>query len=412
MNVLFVSEYFPPKIMGGGEVNLQLLARALSKKGVNVSVLTSHHKEFKKYEEYENIRIYRRLKTAENPQGITNNLIRSLLFPLSVTSEVKKLCQENKIDVIHFIGSAIISVKKVKKIKRANTKLFATIESYPTLCPKGDRIYKNEKECNKTCTLPLFLKCQNKSSEIGKTKNSWYLKYNPFFHIYLYSYYKRLNNSLKHCKLISISNYVSDLLNKQGLASTVIPNAINIGDFNKNSKTKEQNENIKILYLGSLTKFKGPQVLVKALEGLNYNCDFYGKGILKSHLEKIISQSKINAKIHSPVSYNEIPQLYANADLVVFPSIWPEPFGRISIEAMAAGKVVIGSRIGGIKETINETHGVLVTPGDVNELREKIIELAENKELRETLEREGERIVKQNYDETIVINKLIETYKT
>ena len=55
MKVLFVSEYYPPKIMGGGEINLELLATALTKKGVEVLVLTSRHPGLKRVEKQERV---------------------------------------------------------------------------------------------------------------------------------------------------------------------------------------------------------------------------------------------------------------------------------------------------------------------------------------------------------------------
>ena len=76
MNLLFISEYFPPKIMGGGEINLNLLAKNLVKEGVTVSVLTSYHKGLKKYEEVAGVKVYRKLKTGDNPHTILNNLKR------------------------------------------------------------------------------------------------------------------------------------------------------------------------------------------------------------------------------------------------------------------------------------------------------------------------------------------------
>jgi len=42
MKILLVSEYFPPKIFGGGEISAALLAKNLSREGIEVSVLTSH----------------------------------------------------------------------------------------------------------------------------------------------------------------------------------------------------------------------------------------------------------------------------------------------------------------------------------------------------------------------------------
>ena len=88
-----------------------------------------------------------------------------------------------------------------------------------------------------------------------------------------------------------------------------------------------------------------------------------------------------------------------DSDIIIFPSIWPEPFGRIAIEGLAARKIVIGSNIGGIKETLNEG-GILVEPNNPKKLREAI--------------RNGIKIKKtdlSNYSEQSVINKFIKIYK-
>ena len=72
-------------------------------------------------------------------------------------------------------------------------------------------------------------------------------------------------------------------------------------------------------------------------------------------------------------STNDIQSAFVLSDIVVMPSIDPEPFGRIIIEAQALKKIAIGFDHGGISESIidNET-GLLATPLDVNDLGKKI----------------------------------------
>jgi glycosyltransferase involved in cell wall biosynthesis len=415
MRILFISEYFTPKIMGGGEINLFLIAKALVKNGEDVSVLTSDHPGLKRVEIIDGIKIYRKLKTADNPSGVKNNWIRSRLFPKSIVKETKKLNKKLKFDLIHFIGTSIIAAKELRKIKRlrkVNVHLFATIESYPALCPKGDRFYHGKRECKSVCSFSKFLSCQMNSSEIGKTKNSWYLKYNLLFLYYVYNYYKKLNEGLKYCKLIAISEYVQKILLQQGRESVVIPNMLEVNKFNvKINKKKNKSKKTRILYLGSLTKFKGPQVLLKAIKGLNnVRCNLYGDGPLKEELQRYINKNNLDAEIYQPVSYDQIPEVYANHDLVVFPSIWPEPFGRIAIEAMAAGKPVIGSDVGGIRETIEKGKGILVKLGDNHELKKQILNVIENEALKK-FKINGTKDVKDKYSELNVIKKIIKRYQ-
>jgi glycosyltransferase involved in cell wall biosynthesis len=400
MKVLFVSEYYLPKSMGGGEINLSLLAKALAKNGVEVNILTSFHKGLKKFEQVNGVNIYRRLATGDSPSGIINNFKRSCIFPLSLKKQLRRLAQEIEFDLIHFIGTSVIVSKYANALGKP---LFATIESYPSLCPKGDRIYMGKGECKHVCSLGRFMKCQSKCSEIGKTKNTFFMKYNVPLLIYVYLFYKRMNTSLKYCRLIAISEYIKGLLKQHGQNSVVIPNVIDVIKFNINNtrKNKKHSTKPRILYLGSLTKYKGPHILLDAIKGLDVRCDLYGEGAMKQELQRIIDENNLNAEIHNNVPYEEVPQIYANSDIVVFPSIWPEPFGRIAIEAMAAGKIVIGSDIGGIKETLLDSIS-LVLPGDVVQLREAIrAAISKNKFIA------GDT---NKYSENTILNKLIKRY--
>lgn len=62
---------------------------------------------------------------------------------------------------------------------------------------------------------------------------------------------------------------------------------------------------------------------------------------------------------------DDLPQLYAKADVVVAPALWEEPFGIAAVEAMAAGRPVIASKVGGLAEiVVDGKTGVHVPVGD------------------------------------------------
>ncbi len=395
MKVLFVSEYFTPFIKGGGEINLFLLAKELVKQGVQVSVITSYFEGLQKYEEIEGIQIHRKLKTGKDPSKLLSNVKRSLIFEKSICEEVKAIAE--RYDLIHLVGASVGAAKNLSRLK---IPLIATVESYPFLCPKGDRIYHGKDPCREVCTFNKFVNCQNKCSEIGKMRNKAYLKYNPFFLTSLFRRYQKLNDALSYCNLTAISKYVKLLLEQHGYQSTIIPNGLDLKKFHIKEKEK------KIVYLGSLNRFKGPQLILEAVKGLDYKVEFYGKGPLKKYLEKKIIEYRIEGKVISQVPYDKVPEIYASAAIVVFPSIWPEPFGRISIEAMAAGSLIIGSEVGGIKETIPQGLGIKFRPGDIKELREKIINFKDSPELQVA----RRNYVKRNYSKEIVVRKLIDFY--
>lgn len=64
------------------------------------------------------------------------------------------------------------------------------------------------------------------------------------------------------------------------------------------------------------------------------------------------------------VKSSEMPAVYAASDVTVVPSVWPEPFGLVALESLAAGKPVIASEVGGLPELVAPDNGQLVPPAD------------------------------------------------
>lgn len=102
----------------------------------------------------------------------------------------------------------------------------------------------------------------------------------------------------------------------------------------------------------------------------------------RERLNALAAELGIQNKVVFAGFRTDIPDCMASFDLVVVPSIEPEPFGRVAIEAMAAGKPVIASEIGGLSEIIDSpTTGILVPPGNAMRLAEAISRLVDNPSL-------------------------------
>jgi glycosyltransferase involved in cell wall biosynthesis len=79
------------------------------------------------------------------------------------------------------------------------------------------------------------------------------------------------------------------------------------------------------------------------------------------------------------VPHERMPEVYAASAVAVVPSVWPEPFGLPVVEAMAAGRPVVASRVGGIPELVahGET-GLLVEPDDPEALAAALLTLLQD----------------------------------
>ena len=103
--------------------------------------------------------------------------------------------------------------------------------------------------------------------------------------------------------------------------------------------------------------------------------------------------------------------VYDAADIVCQVSRWEEAFGQVISEAMACGKPVIGTRVGGIPEVIDDgVSGFLIARGDVEVLAQKIQQLASDKTLREKMGSDGRKIALEKFNLEKNVGQLVELY--
>jgi glycosyltransferase involved in cell wall biosynthesis len=94
----------------------------------------------------------------------------------------------------------------------------------------------------------------------------------------------------------------------------------------------------------------------------------------------------------------EVGSVYEASDVVVVPSIEPEPFGLVAAEAMAAGLPVIASRIGGLPEIVDDHRtGLLVDPGDADSLLAAMRKLSASSSRRAEMGRQGRECFERRF---------------
>lgn len=107
-------------------------------------------------------------------------------------------------------------------------------------------------------------------------------------------------------------------------------------------------------------------------------------------------------------------QVFAAADVVVVvPSLWNEAFGRVVVEAMACGAVVIASAVGGMQEIFeHRKQGLLVPKGDADAIARALDELASDPALRSRLAEAGFAQARQTYSTDRVCKQYSTLYAT
>lgn len=137
-----------------------------------------------------------------------------------------------------------------------------------------------------------------------------------------------------------------------------------------------------------------------------------GEGPLRLALEKLVNDMGLSKNVIflSKASYDDLPYYYSACDVFVIPSIM-EAFGLVTVEAMACGKPVIGTSVGGIPDTIEDgKNGFLVPPRDPQSLAEKIILLLENQDLSKEMGVAGREMAEKKFDINKRISRIMEIY--
>ncbi len=124
-----------------------------------------------------------------------------------------------------------------------------------------------------------------------------------------------------------------------------------------------------ILYAGRLSEEKGLRTLLRAVEGTDISLHIAGAGAMEKEIESRLREPSLRRVrllgfLQGPALTDEI----SGASALVLPSEWYENGPYAAIEALRCGRPLVGSRIGGITEMI-QNNGMLTAPGDEKELR-------------------------------------------
>jgi glycosyltransferase involved in cell wall biosynthesis len=191
-----------------------------------------------------------------------------------------------------------------------------------------------------------------------------------------------------------------------GTSIHLLPHGVDLQRFTL--RTTESNGTLRLLAVGRLVEKKGFHFLIAALAGLKlpFTLTIVGDGPERERLRQLIILNHLQNRVvfRGPLTHSELPRLYAEADVVVAPSICDRSGDRdglpnVVLEAMASGRPVVASDVGAIASAIvDHENGLLVPPGDPVALGQALKALARSRELRLRLGRNGRARAERDYE--------------
>lgn len=354
MKILIVNSLYPPYVIGGAEISSQKLAEELAKAGHEVAVLATG--EADNYEEANNVNIYRRrfsnimsfweFKHSTPGKRVIYKLL-DLYSPFNRKAIMEVLRLVNP-DVIHTNTIYGITPAIWDCASSLGIPVVQTLRDYYLMCPKANLMPRKGGKCeNPHIACKMFRTFHRKKSlKVGAVTAPSEFTLNRFLENGYFG------NSIKQVVYNAI-DYDTDRFAK--LAEL---------------KVSMQNRTMHVAYIGSFIETKGIRILLNAIERCNGKMVFHfaGKGRLLPEIQKAAEKNG-NIVIEGFLSEDKLNELMERMGLLVCPSIWDEPFGRVIIDAYKSCVPVIGTNCGGIPELIeNGVTGLIIEPNSVDSL--------------------------------------------
>jgi len=260
-----------------------------------------------------------------------------------------------------------------------------------------------------------------KISWAQELKKYW-LRYNPIRNLIIRRYLKYVDG------IIAVSDILRRALVNNGIKNVVtIHNGIDLNSWTTSDesvadfKRKHDLEDKKIvLFGGRLSGAKGGESIVKAMAVVARRCpkavlliagreDGYAS-VIKDIAKK---ENILNRLVFTGwLDHKEMVVTYRGSNVVVFPSVYLDPFGLVVIEAMAAQKPVVATCYGGAHEIVvdGET-GYIVNPNNIDSFAEKILGLLKDEARAQMMGQKGRERVAKNFTLKQQIEKYLNLYK-
>ncbi len=311
-----------------------------------------------------------------------------------------KMLDKVRPDVVHchnIYGRLSTSILGVAKKKRIPTVL--TVHDYKVVCPSY-LMLKNGKPCS-ACVDGGYYRCAVNRCHKGQLAASMVYS--------IEAYFARLTGSYGAVSsFLCPSHFIAGLLRESGIDDSRVVYHANCVEPNE---YKPRYEGSYVLSVGRLSHEKGLPTLLRSMLGTNVPMRVAGTGPMEQELKEVAERDGGSIVLEGHCDGARLADLYRNAAFVVVPSEWYENAPMSILESFAYGKPVIGTRIGGIPELINEgEQGHLVDPGAPEQLRASIQTLWNDRDGQARMGRSARQLIESKFAQTHRTKSLLDIY--
>ena len=335
-------------------------------------------------------------------ESITNAYCRGLEEKLKL---VKEIIEQQNPDLV--LIHQVLNPYLVDLLTRVRPSV-RFIHGFKLICPDGRKMLKAKEMI---CPFPLSYHCQWRAYFYRCMPR------NPFVglaQIHRSRKMTRLHKS--RSRMIVASQFMKSILLYNGFEEKrieYIPLFTHLPEHEVSAPSRDEPI---VLGVGRIVAEKGMEYLIRAFARIRHQAKLIivGKGSALESLKSLAQELEVSDRISFSgwLPHGNLAAFYRQCAVVVVPSVAPESFGMVGIEAMSYGKPVLAFDIGGISDWLQHGEtGFLVPPRDELSLAEKMNFLLESPGLAEEMGRKGRSVVEEKFSPNRHMEHLVSVFK-
>jgi glycosyltransferase involved in cell wall biosynthesis len=381
MRIFQATDCYPPPLVGGRDLHVQMLSHELVRRGHEVEVVALAGPGGTRTELDGNIPVHRigGWSRALGPFYVDpEKPVHPTMPDPGMVRSLAALVRKRRPQVVHAHSWMVHSL--LPFLPSDQTRLVVTMHDYGLVCPKMTFVYRSG-----VCDGPSFAKCiACASGQYGAIRS---VALTTGLTV-MRRWHRRVDRYI--AVSAPVARVCASLAARGGPPIEVIPPFLPHDSFPPTDAERPAfvpATGDYLMFAGSLGPHKGVDVLLEAWAGLDPPIPLVFAGLPSRDAQHRFPDGVIVAE---NVPHDDVVRAWAHCCVAVVPSTWPEPFGLAALEAMAAGRPVVASAVGGLADlVVDGTTGILVPPGDIAALRVSIQQLLADPARRAAMGRAG-----------------------
>jgi glycosyltransferase involved in cell wall biosynthesis len=347
MKIAYLSTLYPPYNFGGAEKALQTLAEAVASRAAEVVVICLHPEPAEVVEQMQGVRIYRlpidNVYWPYAQKGRPGAGLRILwhtreMWNRKAAERVEAILERERPDVLHTHNVASFSVAVWGAAKRLKIPLVHTIHDYYLLCSRVS-LFRNGEQCGHRCRVCQLFTWNRKAAS-------------------------RMVDAVVGVSEFTLGFHMREQYfegSKCGVLYNIQPKPLPVAP----GRSECAGEPLRFGFIGRVEQEKGIELLLEATRDLppgGWTLQVAGKGV-PNYVHSL--QQRSAGQPIQWLGFVAAEEFYRSIDVLVIPSLWPEPLPYTCIEALLAGRGIIASATGGLQEIASRARlHRLFPPGD------------------------------------------------